>query len=439
MQITKLCAVLCGLVILVTVPSLGGGNDVGFVTPAWADDDGDDGGDDDGGDDDRDDDGFDDDDRPTRPSRAERRRVAAPAPPRHARAELVARNLGTESLARLIRQGFVVLDQASLGDSRTVHRLRIPPRLTLAQARAQVRTAAPQTAVDLNHYYRPNAGDACGAGACLARHLIGWSPATLHGQSCSNGIRIGMIDTAINEGHDALARSRIEVKRFTDAMLPASSRQHGTAVAALLVGNPAGQSPGLLPGADLIAVDTFQRRAGQGDIADVYSLVEALDYLESRDVTIINMSLAGPANDVLEAAVKRLSENNVVLVAAAGNDGPKAKPIYPAGYAQVVAVTAVDQQKRPYRRAARGPHIDLAAPGVDVWIAASVKGARTRTGTSFAAPFVTAAIALARQSDPQARMDDVLARLTTTAEDLGAPGRDDVFGWGLLNPKGLCD
>lgn len=462
-QITKLCAVLFGLAIFAMGPSLSGSGDegFGFVAAAWADDDGDDGGDDDGGgagddgddgDDGRDDDGFDDDDRPSfsksrtrtnfnrskRPSRAERRPVVATAPLRFARAELVARNLGTESLALLTRQGFVVLDQASLGEGRTVHRLRIPRRLTLAQARVQVRAAAPQTAVDLNHYYRPTAGDACGAGACLARHLIGWSAVDQDTQSCSSGIRIGMIDTAINDDHDALAGGRIEVKRLTDAKLPVSSRQHGTAVAALLVGDPAGQSPGLLPGAELIAVDTFQRRAGQGDISDVYSLVKALDYLESRDVTIVNMSLTGPANDVLERAVKRLSKKGVVLVAAAGNDGPKAKPVYPAAYPEVVAVTAVDRQKRPYRRAVRGPHIDFAAPGVDVWIAASVKGSRTRTGTSFAAPFVTAAIALARKSEPGAQMDEVLSRVTLTAEDLGAPGRDDVFGWGLLSLKGLC-
>ncbi|MBK1870292.1 S8 family serine peptidase [Aestuariivirga sp. YIM B02566] len=370
----------------------------------------------------------------------ERRRVAAPAPLRFARAELVGRDLTPAALARLTREGYVVLEQATLTEGRTVHRLRIPRRVTLAQARARVQAEAPQAAVDLNHYYRPNIGDSCGAGECLARRMIGWTPVNDNAQSCnSGGIRIGMIDTAINAKHDALAGSKVEVKRLAAATLPASGRQHGTAIAALLIGDADGRSPGLLPGAELIAVDTFHQRSGQGDVSDVYSLVKALDYLESRDVAIINMSLSGPANSVLESAVKRLAEEGIVLVAAAGNDGPKAKPVYPAAYPEVVAVTAVDRQKRAYRRAVRGPHIDLAAPGVDVWIAASVQGTRPRTGTSFAAPFVTAAIALARKNDPEARMEDILSRLTTTAEDLGAPGRDDTFGWGLLNPKGLCD
>ncbi|QIG49303.1 S8 family serine peptidase [Nordella sp. HKS 07] len=459
-QIKKLCAVLCGLTIFAIGPSLSGNGNTGFgfVNPAFADDDGgDDGGDDgdDGGGVGGDDDGADDDDdggrsaggasprtnfnSGNRRSRTEARRIArAPAPLRYARAELVGRDLGPTAIGRLTRAGYVVLEEATLSDGRTVHRLRIPRRLSLPQARARVLAEAPQAAVDLNHYYRPNVADSCGAGECLARQVIGWTPAGQDTKSCSSGIRIGMIDTAINAGHDALVGSRIEVKRLSAEALPASGKQHGTAVAALLVGNPGGRSPGLLPGAELIAVDTFHRRSGQGDISDVYSLVKALDYLESREVAIINMSLTGPANDVLERAVKRVSGKGIVLVAAAGNDGPRAKPVYPAAYPEVVAVTAVDRQKRAYRRAVRGPHIDLAAPGVDVWIAASVQGSRPRTGTSFAAPFVTAAIALARQSAPEARMDEVLDRLTTAAEDLGVPGRDDVFGWGLLNPKGLC-
>lgn len=101
-------------------------------------------------------------------------------------------------------------------------------------------------------------------------------------------------------------------------------------------------------------------------------------------------------------------------------------------------MTAVDRDLRVYRRANRGPHIDLAAPGVDVWTAASVRGARTKTGTSYAAPFVSAAAALLPQAEPSLTGPEVRARLVGQARDLGAEGRYEIFGWGLLAPPGGC-
>jgi minor extracellular protease Epr len=144
------------------------------------------------------------------------------------------------------------------------------------------------------------------------------------------------------------------------------------------------------------------------------------------------MSLAGPPNRVLEAAAAALVERGVIIVAAAGNGGPKADPGYPAAYPGVIAVTAVDSTDTVYRRAGRGPHIDLAAPGVDVWTAASVSGAKPKTGTSFAAPFVTAAAAMALGREPEMDVAALTAMLAGSARDLGDPGRDDVYGFGLI-------
>ena len=104
----------------------------------------------------------------------------------------------------------------------------------------------------------------------------------------------------------------------------------------------------------------------------------------------------------------------------------------------MLAVTAVDRRAQVYRRAGRGEHIDIAAPGVDVWTAASISGARPRTGTSFAAPFVTAAAALMVQAEPELTPAQLRERLRLSTRDLGAEGPDAVFGHGLLVPPQGC-
>lgn len=153
---------------------------------------------------------------------------------------------------------------------------------------------------------------------------------------------------------------------------------------------------------------------------------------------IVNLSLAGPRNSALGRQIRRMAGDDILLIAAAGNHGPRAAPAYPAAYPQVMAVTAVDRRGNVYRRANRGAHIDLAAPGVDVWTAASISGARTKTGTSYAAPFVTAAAALMLQRDPALSAEQVTERLRSGARDLGPAGPDHVFGQGLVAAPPPC-
>ena len=192
-----------------------------------------------------------------------------------------------------------------------------------------------------------------------------------------------------------------------------------------------------MPQASLIAVDAFHK-SGKDERADAYALIEALDYLAAQDVQVINLSLAGPFNSAVAGQVTRLDQQGIVLVAAAGNGGPSAKPAYPAAHAPVIAVTAVDRRGQVYRRANRGAHIDLAAPGVEVWTAASIRGAKTQTGTSYAAPFVTAAVALMLQKEPGLTPAQVRARLQAATRDLGPKGPDEVFGHGLVLPPDPC-
>lgn len=433
MTVLKLLALVAGLgLALALTPVLP-------PEAAWAqDDDDDDGG---AG-------GNDDDDGPrARPSGqrtapATRARPAAPVPPpAFAPGEIVALSLGEDDLGVLVGRGYRVLEERAVPALGVIaRRLEIPAGTALEAARAEVRALPTGADADFNHYYRSEQaaeGPACTGPHCASLELIGWIEAPDPPPACAEDVVVGVVDTGINPDHLTFSTARLEVQRIAPEALEPSRAVHGTAVLALLVGDPASRSPGLLPDTRVIAVDAFHR-AGGDERADVFTLVAALDYLAGQGVRVVNLSLAGPDNRVLERATAAILDRDIVVVAAVGNAGPAAPPAFPAAYPEVIGVTAVDRSGTVYRRAGRGPHVDLAAPGVEVWTAASVSGARPKTGTSFAAPFVTAAAAALRAADPALTREEVAAALTGAARDLGAPGRDDVYGHGLVQAARLC-
>ena len=395
--------------------------------------------------------------RPRRTPRPRARRAAPAAPVLQERAdrEVVALGLSDAQINALVTQGYAILQQdtvQSLGV--TVVRLQVPGATSLEDARAAIAAVEPQAAVDFNHYYRtgqgpdniqaanvsPPAEPACigPEPSCVAPQLVNWPSPHDQTGACRPGIRIGLIDTGINAEHETFAGANLEVINAAEEGLRESSRQHGTAVAAILIGSHESRSPGLLPEATVIAVDAFYRTGGRDERSDTYTLVKAMDLLADRDVAVMNLSLAGPPNALLERIVNYLNGEGVILVAAAGNAGPKADPAFPGAYPGVITVTAIDNNKRVYRRAGRGDHIDFAAPGVNVWTAASIRGARFKTGTSFAVPFVTAAVALLGDRKDLTNPDDVLDALSADSLDLGEEGKDPVYGFGLIQASGLC-
>jgi minor extracellular protease Epr len=425
-----------------------------LVTAAFAQDD--DGGDDDGGDDDggagagRGDD--DDDDAPRRSPSTQRRVPAAPPAavvPLLDRApdEIVVVDLSADDLDLLIARGYAVIQTQTTTVLATVsHRLRIPDGTALEAARDEVRALPTGQTADFNHYYRTDQDDApvCSGPHCPGFELVGFDPVSLT-PGCGAGARIGLIDTGINPDHETFADGQLTVISVAPEDQAESDAQHGTAVAAILIGRADSRSPGLLPAASVTAIDAFHKVDGD-QRSDVFSLVDAMDRLAVAEVDVVNMSLSGPDNIVLERMVKQLTNQGIVVVAVAGNDGPRADPVFPGAYAPVLTVTAVDRDGNVYRRAGQGPHVDIAAPGVEVWTAASVRGARGKTGTSFAAPFVTAAVAIvmARNggsnggANGRATVQEVTQAVTGSARDLGDPGRDEVFGAGLVQLGQVC-
>jgi subtilisin family serine protease len=259
-----------------------------------------------------------------------------------------------------------------------------------------------------------------------------------HQLSCASDTVIGMIDTRVDGAHPALSGARI-IRLTTRAPdRPESSAGHGTAVASMLVGRRGGAAPGLAPEARLVAVDAFHTGGG-GDMTDAFDLARAIDLLATQDVRIINMSLTGPQNAVLGAAVAAIQSRGSIVVAAAGNDGPRAKPLYPAAYPGVVAVAAVEATGTPWRRSARGDHIAFSAEGVGIALAGRAGGAEPHSGTSFAAPVVSAMLAGEQaRAGGGADWEAITRRLADMAEDGGEPGRDPVFGHGIVRPERGC-
>jgi subtilisin family serine protease len=177
----------------------------------------------------------------------------------------------------------------------------------------------------------------------------------------------------------------------------------------------------------LLAVNAFFQREGKV-FSTAELLILALDQLLVARAEVINLSLGGPSNRLLEQIAQRLHGRGISLVAAAGNGGPTSPPTYPAAYEQVVAVVAVDVLGEPDAHAPRGAYLDFAAPGVDIPVADTKGGTVYRSGSSYAAPFVTALLAL---GIPE-------SQLRKTARDLGAPGRDDIYGWGFARGVNNC-
>ncbi len=233
-------------------------------------------------------------------------------------------------------------------------------------------------------------------------------------------LTIGMIDTAV-ASHPELASTAVTTRRFGSAPASAPQVQHGTAVASILASQGSRR---------LLVADVF-RGTPASPFTSADSIAQSLEWMAGSGIAVVNISLAGPRNAILDRLIERASARGMVVVAAAGNGGPTAPPAYPAALGPVVAVTAVDAQSRVYRYANRGHYIAVAARGVAVPAASAAGGIARFSGTSFATPHVAAWMARCL-ADRRATSAQCRDRLRLAARDAGAPGRDPVYGWGIV-------
>ncbi len=321
--------------------------------------------------------------------------------------EIVAIDLSSDARARALAAGYSVLREEpleALGLSATV--LSPPRRTSLSRAVNHLRRIAPDTDIAFNHVHVPASMEGPGPTGGLA--------AT--GPQATNA-RLGLIDTGIDVTHPAFTGSGVTQRGFAG---PARVGAHGTAVASLMIGH-SGAFAGGSPGADIMVADIYGGQAAGGTST---GLAQALAWMVEQRTTVVNVSLVGPRNALVERAVAGAQARGVTLVVAVGNDGPAAPPLYPASYEGVVGVTAVTARDRALPEAARGPQVDFAAPGADMAAAGPAGSWTTVRGSSFAAPIVAGLLAR-----------EAVAALAETAVDLGERGRDPVYGAGLVGAR----
>ncbi len=207
---------------------------------------------------------------------------------------------------------------------------------------------------------------------------------------------------------------------------------HGTGMAGAIAARR--QLMGVAPGARIFAVHAFSTEARESAQATTKHILAGLDYAIKKGARVINMSFAGPYDPLLALAMKNAREKGVVLIAAAGNAGPKSPPLYPAADPNVIAVTATDQNDKLFAQANQGPHVAVAAPGVEILEPAPSNTYQVTTGTSVAAAHVSGVAALLLERDPALDATSVHEILTLSAKRVGSTGRDDQLGWGLVDP-----
>lgn len=255
----------------------------------------------------------------------------------------------------------------------------VVPNTTYATAQAQGAPATPDPAPDP---YRP-----------LQYGLEQTGVEAARSRSDGGGVRVALLDSAPEVGHRDLpdvALDRIE------GGPGAAAAVHGTLMAGVIAAierNGFGMA-GVAPGAELVAVPVCTPAgATAADHCALYHLLRGVDRAWEREARVVNLSLVGPGNPLLERAMARLDQLGVLVVASAGNEGTDA-PRYPAAYPSVIGVGAVDRERRLYARGNRGASAEILAPGVEVLSAVPGDAFAFGSGTSFAAAHVSGVLAV---------------------------------------------
>jgi hypothetical protein len=291
---------------------------------------------------------------------------------------------------------------ASLGF--TVVMLALPTDREAQALRTQLRAEQPDWVVDLNARSIPMQGSPPATDAAprlYAIQMLGGNSGTLANlKPLQPSLRLGVVDTTVDAAllqPGALNGSTVTLRSVLGPIDKPADAAHGTAVLQLMVG--AAQSNGFAGSAPPVLIfwaSAMREMAGKPSTNSL-TLALALDWLAGQQVALINMSLGGQGDAVLKAVVGKVLAKNIAILAAVGNNpASNAPPVYPAAYAGVWGITAVDAAGKLYAQASRASYTTLAAPGVELWVPAGNAGQANGSyvnGTSYASAMASAALA----------------------------------------------
>ncbi|GIF18725.1 type VII secretion-associated serine protease mycosin [Actinoplanes tereljensis] len=263
--------------------------------------------------------------------------------------------------------------------------------------------------------------------------------ADAHKISRGEGVIVAVIDSGADPDHPDLAGALLPGLDTADSNLAGREGTedldgHGTAMSGLIAGRGHGSGDGVLgiaPAAKILPI-----AAGADGYSSTGFMTKAIDFAIDKHAGVINMSFATGDDGVMQAAIRKAQAADIVLVASAGNDNDISNLVdkYPAKYPEVLAVGAYGKDRKIASISVTGPYIGLSAPG-DQIISTDIgaTGYKIARGTSDASAIVSGAAALLRAKYPDLSAAEVVHRLTATADDAGPAGRDDTYGYGLLN------
>jgi hypothetical protein len=336
-----------------------------------------------------------------------------------------------DALARRFRLVNVEAVNFQLGGT-TLVRFRIPDRRSVTVVIRALETDASVLFAQPNYLYalveaRASAPAAGARDGDPAQYMLEkMRVREAHQLARGNKVLVAVIDSGVDAAHPDLGGDVIDT--FDAIGTGVAVHAHGTAIAGGIAAR--GRLLGVAPAAQILAVRAFSG-LGRSENGTTFAIMKGLDWAVLRGARIINMSFSGPRDPGVTRGIAAAHGKDTILVAAAGNKGASSPPLFPAADRNVIAVTSTDRQDQLPAFANRGPHVAVAAPGVDLIMLAPNDGLQRQSGTSFSAAYVTGTVALMLERKPGLSPDAAREALMKSARQLGT--RPDQAGAGLVD------